>query len=397
MDLDADAEPESVEHAAGTSNAPTHRSQKRARASARRATAAAATAWMAVAAESEGTPAPADSDRVTHAATPTRRSQKRARGTARRAAALRAAVGDGPDASSPVDEGGAPTDAGDEPQATDAAPAPVAAAPAGGAAADHDALRRAVRPTQPPKERDAVREAAMNLDNDQTMLVRMTALVARIGARMFADVDVQGLNHIPKRGAVILAANHISNFDGVVVGAWITDALKRRRIHWLGKREMFEWPVVGWLAANGGVHPVDRDSADIEAFRLATRILEEGYVLLVFPEGTRSPTGELQEAKDGVAMLALRTGAQIVPIGVSNTDSVWRKGTKLPSPFPRQKVTVRIGLPFRVQDTIPPGTSRREAKTLATTEIMGRIAGLLDPRHRGVYGGATRGDARRKG
>jgi 1-acyl-sn-glycerol-3-phosphate acyltransferase len=269
------------------------------------------------------------------------------------------------------------------PAATAAAPTPAPPA-------------RRPEPRSRPKERAAILEAAMNLDNDQTMVVRMVALVARIGARMFADVDVEGLNNIPKRGAVILAANHISNADGVVVGAWITDALKRRRIHWLGKREMFAWPVVGWLAAHGGVHPVDRDSADIEAFRLATRILEQGYVLLVFPEGTRSPTGELQEAKDGVAMLALRTGAQIVPIGVSNTDAVWRKGTKLPSPFPRRTVKVRIGLPFRVQDVIPPDTARREAKTLATTEIMGRIAGLLDDRHRGVYAAAARRGPTRK-
>ena len=60
---------------------------------------------------------------------------------------------------------------------------------------------------------------------------------------------------------------------------------------------------------NGGVHPVDREAADVEAFRLAKRILDEGHVLFVFPEGTRSPDGALQEARDGVAVLALRTGA----------------------------------------------------------------------------------------
>ncbi len=232
----------------------------------------------------------------------------------------------------------------------------------------------------------------MNLDNDQSMVVRMTALVARIGSRLVADVDVQGLDHIPRRGAVILAVNHISNADPVVVGAWITDALKRRRIHWLGKRELFAWPVVGWLAAHGGIHPVDRDSADIEAFRLATKILDNGYVLLVFPEGTRSPTGELQEAKDGVAMLALRTGAPVVPIGVNNTDAVWRKGRKLPLPFPRRRITVRVGIPFRVQDVIPADVGRRESKRLATTVIMGRIAAQLDPRHRGVYADAVHED-----
>ena len=91
---------------------------------------------------------------------------------------------------------------------------------------------------------------------------------------------------------------------------------------------MFDWPVVGWIGAHGGIHPVDRDDADIEAFRLATRILEKGYVLLVFPEGTRSPTGELQEAKDGIAMLALRTGAQIVPMGINNTDACGRRAAR---------------------------------------------------------------------
>ena len=164
---------------------------------------------------------------------------------------------------------------------------------------------------------------------------------------------------------------------------------RNRRIHWLGKRELFEWPVFGWLAARGGVHPVDRGTADVEAFRLATRILEAGYVLLIFPEGTRSPNGELQEAKDGLAMLALRTGAAIVPIGINGSDRVWPKGRKIPLPIPRRTVTVRIGSPFRAADVVPAGADRRAAKAIATTAIMGRIAALLEPRHRGVYAAAV--------
>jgi 1-acyl-sn-glycerol-3-phosphate acyltransferase len=244
------------------------------------------------------------------------------------------------------------------------------------------------RPAKPEKP-NRILEAASRLDNDQTLLVRMVALVARILARMFARIRVEGLEHLPRRGAVILAANHISNADPVVAGAWITGALRSRRMHWLGKRELFDWPVVGWMAAHGGVHPVARDTADVEAFRLATRILEAGYVLLVFPEGTRSPTGELGEAKDGLAMLAMRTGAQIVPVAINNTDAVWKKGQKLPSPFPRRTITLRVGEPFRVDDVIPAGTDRRAAKTLATTAIMTRIAALLDARHRGAYATAA--------
>ena len=87
-------------------------------------------------------------------------------------------------------------------------------------------------PTTPAK-RNRVIEAAMRLDNDQTLLVRMMALVVRIGARCLARIQVDGLEKIPRTGAVILAANHVSNMDPVALGAWITPALRRRRIHWL--------------------------------------------------------------------------------------------------------------------------------------------------------------------
>lgn len=240
------------------------------------------------------------------------------------------------------------------------------------------------------RTRDAATAIDPGVDNDLSLLVRMVALVSRIGSRLVCRVRFEGLERIPRRGAVILAANHISNADPVILGAWITPALRSRRIHWLGKRELFDWPVLGWLARRGGVHPVDRSTADVEAFRLASRILEAGWVLLVFPEGTRSPTGTLQEAKDGVATLAMRTGATVVPIGINGTDAVWPKGRTLPSPFPRRTATVRVGEPFRVADLVPADADRRAAKTLATTAIMGRIAELLEPRHRGVYADVVR-------
>lgn len=258
------------------------------------------------------------------------------------------------------------------------------------------AIRAATAPPdapEPPRNRrarDADAGIDPGVDNDLSLLVRLVALVSRIGSRLVCRVRFEGLERIPRTGAVILAANHISNADPVLLGAWITPALRSRRIHWLGKRELFDWPVLGWLARRGGVHPVDRSTADVEAFRLASRILEAGWILLVFPEGTRSPTGSLQEAKDGVATLALRTGATVVPIGVNGTDAVWPKGRAFPRPFPRRTATVRVGEPFRVADLVPPDADRRVAKSLATRAIMGRIAELLEPRHRGVYADAVR-------
>jgi len=218
---------------------------------------------------------------------------------------------------------------------------------------------------------------------DLTPLIRATALGARTLARSITRVHVEGdAGAIPREGPVILAANHISNADPVIVGAWLTPRLGRR-IHWLGKREMFDWPIVGWMARNGGVVPVDRGAADVEAFRLAQRVLEAGHVLMVFPEGTRSATGELQVPKDGLAMLALRTDATIVPIGVSNTDRVWRKGSFLPRPG--RHATMRIGQPFKLSEMLPADLSRKAQKTEATNAIMRRIAALLDERHRGAY------------
>ncbi|HET7473976.1 MAG TPA: lysophospholipid acyltransferase family protein [Candidatus Limnocylindrales bacterium] len=218
---------------------------------------------------------------------------------------------------------------------------------------------------------------------DLTPLISTVAFGARTLARCLTRVRVEGdASLIPRAGPVILASNHISNADAVIIGAWLTPRLGRR-IHWLGKKEMFEWPVVGWMARNGGVVPVDRGGADVEAFRLAQRVLEAGHVLMVFPEGTRSPTGELQVPKDGLSMLALRTDATIVPIGVSNTDRVWRKGSFLPRPGGH--ATMRIGVPFRLPEALPAGLDRKAQKSEATTVIMRKIAALLDERHRGAY------------
>ena len=226
------------------------------------------------------------------------------------------------------------------------------------------------------------------IDSSITPLLSILTFGGRIFARAMSRISIEGaIDEIPRSGPLIIAANHASNFDAPVVGAWLIPRLGRR-IHWLGKRELFAWPIVGWVAANGGVHPVDRDSADVEAFRLASRILEGGHVLFVFPEGTRSPDGTLQGARDGVALLALRTGAPIVPIGIGGSNRVWPKGQRLP--HPGGHVVVRIGRPFRPVEELPAGTDRRTAKGLVTRMIMERIAALLPVRQRGVYG-ASRG------
>src|SRR5919109_1001382 len=229
---------------------------------------------------------------------------------------------------------------------------------------------------------------ASELRDDADWYVRMWAFFARTGLRCFTRVRIDGLAEavakLPPVGPLILASNHASNADGVLVGGWLTPALGRR-IHWLGKREMVDAPIMGPLARRGSVHPVDRAGADVEAFRLATRILEEGHVLMVFPEGTRSHDGRLQEAKDGLAMLALRTGARILPLGASGTQRFWPRGQMWRI---GGQITLRAGDPFTLQEALGQEAlqDRKTAKSLATGEIMRRIAALLPEEQRGAYG-----------
>ena len=222
--------------------------------------------------------------------------------------------------------------------------------------------------------------------DDIGIIVGGSTVLARIGVRIFGRVTVEGsFDGLPRSGPLIVAVNHVSNVDGVVVAGWFEPRLGRR-IHWLGKREMTEWPVFGWFIRRLSVHPIDRGAGDLEAFRTALRILDEGHVLLAFPEGTRSPSGVLGEGKDGVASLALRANAPIVPIGLAGTRRLWPKGGK---PRFGAHVTMTVGDPFLVADLLPPDLDRRAAKSAATELIMSRIAALLPPTQRGRYGAAA--------
>lgn len=232
-------------------------------------------------------------------------------------------------------------------------------------------------------ERPAPATGERPLEDDLPRFVRLTDLTGRMVMRCLTRVRIEGLDPavLPSSGPLIIASNHLSNADPILIGSWVTPALGRR-IYWLGKAEALRWPILGWAMAQNSVFGIRRGAADIEAFRIAKRVLDEGHVLVVFPEGTRSPTGGLQEAKDGLAILALRTRSPILPIGISGTDRFWPRGQKVP--HPGGHVTMRVGRPFQLP--VPgSGTDRRAAQHAATEEIMRRIAELLPPEQRGVY------------
>ena len=138
--------------------------------------------------------------------------------------------------------------------------------------------------------------------------------------RLIFRVKVNG--SIPKDGAYILCANHTSLYDPVVVGAF-----SRRSLSFMAKAELFKIFGLGFLIKHLGAFPVDRNKADIKAIKTALSILKNGDALLMFPEGKRVKSGESSDAKSGMIMLAHKTGASIVPVGINSDYKLFSKLT----------------------------------------------------------------------
>lgn len=135
--------------------------------------------------------------------------------------------------------------------------------------------------------------------------------IASVLLRILYRVEIQHTASIPNRGPLIVCSNHIHNFDPVVMAMGV-----KREIRFMAKAEMFTWPIIGYIAKQGGAFPVKRGSADIQAIKQSLQILKAGEVLGIFPEGTRSKTGEMKELFQGVAMLAEKTDATILPTAI---------------------------------------------------------------------------------
>jgi len=172
----------------------------------------------------------------------------------------------------------------------------------------------------------------------------------------YARFDIAGLEHIPTRGQVILVANHRSYFD--VAPLAIVAARLGRPVRFLGKQEIFDVPVLGWVARALGGIPVDRGSGSQTPMLEAEAALRAGEVVILLPQGT-IPRGEaffdpVLHGKTGAARLAASTGAPVVPIGLVGTEAIWPRSSKVPNVLGSHPVTVRVGPPVRLagQDAV---------------------------------------------
>jgi 1-acyl-sn-glycerol-3-phosphate acyltransferase len=191
-----------------------------------------------------------------------------------------------------------------------------------------------------------------------------------------------GRAHVPKHGGVIVASNHLNNADPPMIALALG-----RPIVFMAKKEMLDVPVAGRFFRWWGTFPVRRGEADLGALRTATEVVRAGNMLMMFPEGTRSRTGGLGRGHPGTAMIALRTGAPVLPVAVTGTETiVWPRFFLRPRSV--RQVRVVIGEPFTLER---PARINAEAAQQATDEIMRRIAALLPAEYRGVYADAPAG------
>ena len=197
-------------------------------------------------------------------------------------------------------------------------------------------------------------------------------LVLRFLFKILLKIEIVGLENVPRQGTLIFMINHVSFLDPVLILG-----LMPRQATAFAKIETLSYPALGLLIRLYGVVPVRRGEVDRQALRQAIEILARGEALLVAPEGTRSHHGRLQQAHDGVAYIALRTGATIIPVAILGQERFPASLKRLR----RAKIQIRIGKPFRF---VPGKVSRDELRAM-TKEAMYQLASLLPPERRGVY------------
>ena len=202
------------------------------------------------------------------------------------------------------------------------------------------------------------------------MLYTLTRNVVRPVARLVYRPDIQGTENIPPTGPVLLASNHLSFVDSLVI-----PLASPRKVVFLAKSEYFtgrgvRGALMRWIFTAVGSVPIQRGTAGAaqEALDSALEILKDGLAFGIYPEGTRSRDGRLYRGRTGVAWLALTARCPVVPVALSGTQDIQPVGTRVPR---IRKITVRFGKPldFSYLQGDKPGPARREA----TDAIMAAI------------------------
>lgn len=205
-------------------------------------------------------------------------------------------------------------------------------------------------------------------------------LLRTLGMTLLVKLDrVEGLDNVPKIGPGILLINHIAFVDPIVVMHVVP-----RNIVPMAKIEVYEYPVVGIFPRIWGVIPVHREEVDRRAVQQAMDVLSSGEIILVAPEGTRNP--QLQRGKEGMAYLASRSGAPIIPVAMEGTPGL--PALRFTRRWHQPGAFVKFGRPFRYRPEYH-RASRDQLRQMAD-EAMYILAGMLPEERRGFYNDLSR-------
>lgn len=203
--------------------------------------------------------------------------------------------------------------------------------------------------------------------HSDTLVPEVQARVAgalRPVLRRWLDLRVEGQEHVPTAGAVLLASTHQSHADSLAIATAVP-----RPAHFLGDRRLLAWPLVGrWLPRLGMV-PLDRGEGDAGAMHTIARLLDDGACVVIYPEGTRSRDGRVHRLRSGLSRVAAAGRIPVVPVAVAGIHAVWPIGAR-----PRLRggeVTVRFAPQMDPPDPTP---AARRAFNLALQEQLARLA-----------------------
>ena len=191
------------------------------------------------------------------------------------------------------------------------------------------------------------------------MLYDLFRAFFRVFFRIFYPYKVIGHEHIPDEGGVLLCCNHISNLDPPLLGSSM-----KRKVSYMAKEELFKIPVLSFLIRSFGAFPVKRGASDRQALKKSLTLLKEGKVLGIFPEGTRSKTGELGKAFSGVGLFALKEDSTVIPAAIVGNYRLFRP------------IKVVFGPPIDLSD-LKQEKMNSDLMKEATDRIMEQIASLL--------------------
>jgi 1-acyl-sn-glycerol-3-phosphate acyltransferase len=169
--------------------------------------------------------------------------------------------------------------------------------------------------------------------------------------RIFHRLRRVDVMNIPREGPVLLIANHQSFYDPPAIGGGI----RHRHSDFLARASLFKFKPFGWLISTLNSTPIRQGSGDAGAMKATIEKMHNGRMMLVFPEGSRTPDGELQTFQRGIAVLLKRAHCQVVPVGIAGAYEAWPRRNKLPIPF-RDKIVVCYGEPMSSDELMAQGT-----------------------------------------